>query len=228
MPVPSSFLLDSQGRVSVIYRGPVSIDQLLSDVSQLSMSGLEWQTAAFPFDGKWNATPAAVDFLTIPRRLLDRNQTMDAMTFVKQNHAKLAQNDEYPKLLTWLGDQLMKRERSEDAIEQYQLALQLEPNDINAINNFAWQLATHPDANVRNGSLAVKWAEHAAKITHDTNPAILDTLAASYAEDQQFEKAVTTLNAAIKIATRTNQAATVKEFRSRLSLYLQKQAFRDR
>lgn len=228
MPVPSSFLLDSQGRVSVMYRGPVSVDQLLSDVSQLNMTDGAWQTAAFPFAGKWNEPPAAVDILTIPRTLLDRSQTTDALAYVKQNHKELAQNREYPKLLTWLGDQLMERERSSDAIEQYRSALQLQPNDINAINNFAWQLATHPDSNVRNGRLAVKWAERAAKITHSENPAILDTLAASYAEAQQFDKAVTTLNAAMKIAARTDQTAMLKEFRSRLIMYRQKRAFRDR
>ena len=227
MPVPTSFLLDSQYRVAVIYRGPVSVEQLLSDVALLDSTESEWQTASLPVAGKWNEPPASVDLLTIPRHLLDRSQTMDALAFVRQNHARLAENREFPKLLTWLGDQLMERELSQDAIEQYRLALQLQPNDINAINNFAWQLATNPNSNVRNGPLAVKWAERAVKITHNANPAILDTLAASYAETRQFDKAVTTLNAAIRIATRTNQAALIQDLRSRLILYRQQQAFRD-
>lgn len=38
LPVPSSFLVDPQGRLGVIYKGPVQVEQVLSDVSHASGS----------------------------------------------------------------------------------------------------------------------------------------------------------------------------------------------
>ena len=50
LPLPTSFLIDSQGRLAIIYRGPVTGDQLLADMALLSASPEERikQAARFP------------------------------------------------------------------------------------------------------------------------------------------------------------------------------------
>ena len=58
MPVPTSFLLDRQGQLAVIYKGSVSADQLLADVQRLDNSTpTETLGAGLPFAGRWLRAP---------------------------------------------------------------------------------------------------------------------------------------------------------------------------
>ena len=52
MPLPCSLLVDRDGRIAVIYRGVVSVDELLADVAQLSLSEADWSRTALPFPGR--------------------------------------------------------------------------------------------------------------------------------------------------------------------------------
>ncbi|HEX3447805.1 MAG TPA: hypothetical protein VHS97_06100 [Isosphaeraceae bacterium] len=54
----------------------------------------------------------------------------------------------------------------------------------------AWILSTCPDANHRDGKLAVESATRAAELTNWKNPFVLSTLAAAYAEAGNFASAV--------------------------------------
>jgi len=60
---------------------------------------------------------------------------------------------------------------------------------LQAMNDLAWIQATSEAAESRNGTNAVLLAEEAVAATHRKNPGFLDTLAAAYAESQQFDKA---------------------------------------
>jgi membrane associated rhomboid family serine protease len=57
------------------------------------------------------------------------------------------------------------------------------------LNSLAWLLATCPDAAIRNGTRAVELAQRACKLDDWKNPALLDTLAAAYAEAGDFPQA---------------------------------------
>ena len=62
LPVPSSVLLDSRGRIAVIYKGPVATEQLATDVALLEAENkvLHAEAAHFPgiwIEGPWPATP---------------------------------------------------------------------------------------------------------------------------------------------------------------------------
>ena len=57
LAVPTSFLLDGEGRLTVIYRGPVRVDQLLEDVQLTSASPAERRDQAAPFGGRWYTKP---------------------------------------------------------------------------------------------------------------------------------------------------------------------------
>lgn len=52
LPLPSSFLIDAQGQVAAIYKGPVDAAQLLEDVELLNAPRSQLQEAAFPFPGQ--------------------------------------------------------------------------------------------------------------------------------------------------------------------------------
>jgi hypothetical protein len=59
--LPTSFLLDGQGRLSVIYRGPVTPDQLLEDVGRLGLPAPDWNELSVPFAGQWLRSPFAME-----------------------------------------------------------------------------------------------------------------------------------------------------------------------
>jgi TPR repeat protein len=62
--------------------------------------------------------------------------------------------------------------------------------DVDAMNNLAWCYATNRWSGWRNGPEAVRLAEEACALTAYENPNLLDTLAAAYAEQGQYERAV--------------------------------------
>jgi len=69
-------------------------------------------------------------------------------------------------------------------------ASKLDPNNAFLLNNFAWLLATAPDANARDGKKAVEVALKACQLTNYQIAADVDTLAAAYAETGDFDNAV--------------------------------------
>ena len=57
LPVPTSLLVDGDGWITVVYRGPVSVEQLLSDVRLCSVSPSEYFRQSLPFEGRWQRQP---------------------------------------------------------------------------------------------------------------------------------------------------------------------------
>ena len=89
-----------------------------------------------------------------------------------------------------------------------------------AICNLAWLLATHPSAEFRNGSEAVRYAEQARHMADAVElPQALDTLAASYAEAGRFQQAVATAEEAIQTAEGQGNESLASAIRDRRKLY---------
>lgn len=57
LPVPSSFLVTADGKVAVIYRGPVSVDQVVADTKLLNLDREALRNAAVYLPGRWNRPP---------------------------------------------------------------------------------------------------------------------------------------------------------------------------
>jgi TPR repeat protein len=93
-----------------------------------------------------------------------------------------------------------------------------------AQNDFAWMLATSTNASLRNGLLAVTFAERAVTATRRRDASFLDTLAAAYAEAGDFEKAEAIQNEAI---TLLKDAASKQDYTARLRLYEAKTPYRE-
>jgi len=105
------------------------------------------------------------------------------------------------------------------ALAKQRAALRVQPDSISALNDTAWTLATSPYDGVRNGAEAVTLAERAAELAGGKDPAVLDTLAAAYAEAGRFPDAVQTAQKALDLATSQNKAPLVNTLRSRIKLY---------
>lgn len=83
-----------------------------------------------------------------------------------------------------------KQGEYDKAIDDLSIAIQLNPKSDNAYNKSAWLRATCPDAKYRDGTKAVKNATTACELTEWKNYTYIGTLAAAYAENGDFDKAV--------------------------------------
>ncbi|MFO0939729.1 MAG: hypothetical protein U0930_03070 [Pirellulales bacterium] len=98
-----------------------------------------------------------------------------------------------------------------------------ESPDLAPLHNYkAWLLATCKVDSVRNGKQAVEHALRACEL--DDSPEYIDTLAAAYAEDGNFEAAVEEMEQAIEL---TQDRAQKLRFEARRSLYQDRQPYRD-
>jgi tetratricopeptide (TPR) repeat protein len=126
------------------------------------------------------------------------------------------------------GAAALKRADYVGAAAHYREALRLYPMWAAAANDLAWVLGTAPEASVRDGKEAVRLAELAVQeIGEERKAAVLDTLAAAYAEAGRFEQAVTTAREAIRLAEAAGDASTCDALRARMKLYQARQAYRD-
>lgn len=114
---------------------------------------------------------------------------------------------------------LAERGRAREAVTHYREAVRLNPNWPEVLNNFAWLLATHPDAQVRNGAEAVRVAERACQLTANQRPTYLGTLAAAYAEAGRFPEAIATAETARTLAYARGQAEIAAKNAELLELY---------
>ncbi|PYM01426.1 MAG: hypothetical protein DMF19_06560 [Verrucomicrobia bacterium] len=125
------------------------------------------------------------------------------------------------------GVLLVQKHQTGAAIEQWETALALNPNDGNAQSNLAWVFATAPDASLRNGSRAVDLAKRALKLAGGVNPILHRTLAAAYAEAGRFDDAIATAERGFAFAEREGNRELADEFVAVLARYRQHQPFRD-
>ena len=103
-----------------------------------------------------------------------------------------------------------------------------DPNRVPVMTQTAWILATHPDASIRNGTVAVGLAEQATRLTGGREPAVLDALAAAYAETGRFAEAAETAERALDLARRQGQRQLAAGLDARMALYRARTPFRER
>ena len=114
---------------------------------------------------------------------------------------------------------LAEKGETVDAIAHYQKAIEVQPDFFEAMTNLAWIFASSSDANIRNGPKAVELAEKASRLTHDTSPVVLRTLAAAYATNNSFDKALETSRRALQSAQEQRNSELAESIRREMSLY---------
>ena len=126
-----------------------------------------------------------------------------------------------------LGSVLLQKGRVNEAITQYQQALQIKPDSPDVLNNLAWLLAACPDARVRDGVQAVKYAEHACELTHYGVTIIVGTLAAAYAEAGRYDDAMATAQKACTLAEKSGEQDLLEKNQKLLALYRAHQPYHE-
>jgi len=221
LPVPASFLIDQHGRLAAIYRGPVTPEQLRRDLPSLSLQGKDRYDSALPLSGTWYRPRQRQTPIAIPIDLFQRGHLVDSATYIWANREVLETQADFATLAGRLGAALSKKQLARLAVEMYRLVLTKSPHDLAVMNNLAWQLAAGSDKRLRDGAEAVKWAERANDLTKNKSAAVLDTLAAAYAQSGQAEKAQATAKRAILLAQQENNQPLVASLKDSLARYRQ-------
>ena len=86
----------------------------------------------------------------------------------------------------------MKIGKHKEAINDYEKLLEVQPTNTSVRNQLAWLLATSSDNRLRDGEKAIKLILSIKKFHYVKKPLALDILAAAYAENGEYSKAIET------------------------------------
>ena len=156
--------------------------------------------------------------------LLQKGRVDEAITHYQK---ALQINSDNAKARYNLGNALLQKGRVDEAIAQYQMALQINPDYTEALNNLAWLLATCPDARIRDGVQAVKYAGHACELTHYGVTPFVSTLAAACAEAGRFDEAIAVAQKACALATAAGERNLLEKNQQLLVLYRARQPYHE-
>ena len=157
MPVPGSFLLDRYGRVAVVYKGPISVDQLLADVDLLDVDPNLWRDHSVPFPGQWVGPPPDVDPLRVNSQFVDHNEITEGLTYL-QRHVVVAETvpgtsrKELADIHFIIGIILQERKNTEAALEALEKARVMNPQDFRILSEL--------------GSILIKLTRYEEALTH--------------------------------------------------------------
>lgn len=153
---------------------------------------------------------------------LEMNQEEEAIFWAEK---ALKANPGSPELYTLLGDIYLNSGREAEAVSAFRNGLEFTRGSITLAKRLAWLLATSSHSELRDGTLAIKLAEAACEKTNYQNAEALDVLAAAYAENGRFDKAVKTAEKALHLALTDKHSNLANEIQSRLHLYFSKKAY---
>ncbi|THB67982.1 MAG: tetratricopeptide repeat protein [Desulfovibrio sp.] len=118
--------------------------------------------------------------------------------------------------------------RYDKAWEDLTTALHIDSGDAYVLNEAAWFLSTCPDSNYRDGVWAVNLVEDLVLDYGWSDPWLVDTLAAAYAESSRFPEAVAMQEKAIELMGLDNWTdEELGKARDRLELYENNRPYRE-
>lgn len=199
-------------------QGHINLGNALLQNREIDAAIAEYEkTLALPFDH-------AESHYSIGTALRQKGDVEEAIVHYRK---ALELRPDYANAHNNLGNALRQQGRTEEAVHEYEAALKSEPDSILAGNNLAWILATSPNASVRDGAKAVQLAQRANRLSGGSDPIILHTLAAAYAENRQFSEAVNAAQRALELADANGVASLAESLRSKLALYQAETPYRD-
>jgi len=140
----------------------------------------------------------------------------------------IRRDSEFQDVQHQVGKALLQLGRRKEAIDHLERANLADPSSTQVMNDLAWALATVPEENLRNGEKALELALEANKATGESNPYILDTLAAAYAETGNYPEALKSARRAQELARKAGISELADNLNEEIESYHEKQAGRDK
>jgi tetratricopeptide (TPR) repeat protein len=128
----------------------------------------------------------------------------------------LKQEPDNGRILRLRGDANLGIGKHAEAIADFDRALQQDEEDDALLNNLAWVLATSPVDELRDGQRAIKLATKSAELTGYQVPHILSTLAAAYAEADDYQAAIKWSQKAVELSQKEVELADSDAERAKL------------
>ena len=125
------------------------------------------------------------------------------------------------------GRTLLKLGRDVEALPQLFAALQIEPHNLKFLIFTARVLASDENPQGRDGTNSIALADLACKLTDETQPVALDTLAMASAELKQFDEAQKIQRQAIELAEKAGDREDLGVMQQRLKLYENQKPWRE-
>ena len=173
---------------------------------------------ALNFDPDNAGTHAVLGMALITKGLLDEAiRELSKAVEILPNHSHAQYN---------LAVALAEKGETVEAIGHYEKAIEAQPDFFEALTNLAWIFATSPDDNIRNGPKAVDLAQDAYRVAGNTSPVVLRTLAAAYATNKSFDKALEISRRALQSAQQQHNSELAETIRREMSLYEVGQPYR--
>ena len=160
----------------------------------------------------------------LAKAFLQKGQLVDAMVQYRKLLELEPDNKEARNIL---GTVLAQQGRIREAVEQWQRVLAIQPENGNAMSNLAWVFAAFPEESLRDGTQAVRLAEQALKLSGGKIPMIFRTLAAAYAENGQFSRAIETAQRGLELANSQGNPGLAAELQNNIALYQAERPLRD-
>jgi tetratricopeptide (TPR) repeat protein len=117
-----------------------------------------------------------------------------------------------------LGQTLASQGDFESAIAHLRTVISLDPDNLPALNELAWLLATCSTAEIRDGAWAVRLIEPACAATGYRNPLLMSTLAAAYAAMDRFQEAIAIANKSLDLVASHDESLS-RRIRLQLESY---------
>ena len=171
MALPTSFLIDDEGRLAVVYRGPVEAAQVLEDVARLDAE--RGTIASAPFPGRHLGAAHPVQLFEIARRLLDLERPQEALFYIDAACAEAGPAEDAPDEAPLIADALIRagmhflaRQELEAAESALARARAYTPGDA-----LVWYATARLRAAQRDNPGAIAAAERSLELDPDFAPA---------------------------------------------------------
>ncbi|MEM7349249.1 MAG: ASPIC/UnbV domain-containing protein [Acidobacteriota bacterium] len=122
--LPTSFLIDTDGTVGAIYRGPVTVAELEEDIARLRDSVEDRRARAVPFAGRWLRQPRTASPTELARAFITDDMLSEGMAYLEEFGSD-HDNPLRPQVFMELAQKLHRRGHTEQAASIAAMAKQL-------------------------------------------------------------------------------------------------------
>jgi len=133
-PLPSTLLIDRSGLACVIYKGPVSVEQLVRDAELCGVGQDEILAVAIPEPGRWKTQPKGLPPRMVAVKMISNGMLDDARSYLHQlmplyeDLSTTIATNEYAECQRVLGAIAHEKGELEGAVSYYQKSLEVVPD----------------------------------------------------------------------------------------------------
>ena len=131
LPVPSSFLIDGQGRLRAVYKGPVDVETLIRDAQLMQADKASILASAIPFQGTWRLPPGGSTPMHLALKFAEGGFPDLVVAYIERLIRSPEEHSEYLTVDVWklYGAIQLDQKHFQQAASAFSNALRLSPDD---------------------------------------------------------------------------------------------------